>query len=65
MAALERWLRKMAKIKVRNPVVEMDGDEMTWIIRQFIEDKLIHPYGPAGFRAAPSSTTMPNWRSSP
>jgi len=55
----------MAKIKVRNPVVEMDGDEMTWIIRQFIEDKLIHPYGPAGFRAAPSSTTMPNWRSSP
>ena len=35
---------KMAKIKVKNPVVEMDGDEMTRIIWQFIKDKLIHPY---------------------
>ena len=34
----------MAKIKVANPVVEMDGDEMTRIIWQFIKDKLIHPY---------------------
>src|ERR1700753_1164606 len=34
----------MAKIKVSNPVVEMDGDEMTRIIWQFIKDKLIHPY---------------------
>ena len=34
----------MAKIKVRNPVVEMDGDEMTRIIWQFIKDKLIRPY---------------------
>jgi isocitrate dehydrogenase len=34
----------MTKIKVRNPVVEMDGDEMTRIIWQFIKDKLIHPY---------------------
>ena len=34
----------MAKIKVKNPVVEMDGDEMTRIIWQFIKDKLIHPY---------------------
>jgi isocitrate dehydrogenase len=34
----------MAKIKVQNPVVEMDGDEMTRIIWQFIKDKLIHPY---------------------
>jgi isocitrate dehydrogenase len=34
----------MAKIKVNNPVVEMDGDEMTRIIWQFIKDKLIHPY---------------------
>ncbi|MDP2412250.1 MAG: NADP-dependent isocitrate dehydrogenase [Pseudolabrys sp.] len=34
----------MAKIKVTNPVVEMDGDEMTRIIWQFIKDKLIHPY---------------------
>ena len=34
----------MAKIKVKNPVVEMDGDEMTRIIWQFIKDKLILPY---------------------
>jgi isocitrate dehydrogenase len=34
----------MAKIKVRNPVVELDGDEMTRIIWRFIKDKLIHPY---------------------
>ncbi|MCU1392100.1 MAG: isocitrate dehydrogenase [Ilumatobacteraceae bacterium] len=32
------------KIKVKNPVVEMDGDEMTRIIWQFIKDKLILPY---------------------
>ncbi len=34
----------MAKIKVTNPVVEMDGDEMTRIIWQFIKDRLILPY---------------------
>ena len=34
----------MQKIKVDNPVVEMDGDEMTRIIWQMIKDKLIHPY---------------------
>ncbi len=34
----------MAKIKVKNPVVEMDGDEMTRIIWHFIKDKLILPY---------------------
>ena len=34
----------MPKIKVLNPVVEMDGDEMTRIIWQFIKDKLILPY---------------------
>src|SRR5207253_11153631 len=34
----------MAKIKVSNPVVELDGDEMTRIIWQYIKDKLIHPY---------------------
>ncbi|MEP0323071.1 NADP-dependent isocitrate dehydrogenase [Bauldia litoralis] len=34
----------MSKIKVANPVVEMDGDEMTRIIWQLIKDKLIHPY---------------------
>src|SRR6202022_1762175 len=34
----------MAKIKVSNPVVELDGDEMTRIIWQYIKDKLINPY---------------------
>src|SRR6202000_2730059 len=34
----------MAKIKVTNPVVELDGDEMTRIIWQYIKDKLIHPF---------------------
>ncbi len=34
----------MAKIQVRNPVVELDGDEMTRIIWQFIKDQLILPY---------------------
>ena len=34
----------MAKIKVKNPIVEMDGDEMTRIIWHFIKEKLILPY---------------------
>ena len=34
----------MAKIKVEGTVVELDGDEMTRIIWQFIKDKLVHPY---------------------
>src|ERR671939_645783 len=34
----------MAKIKVQNPIVELDGDEMTRIIWGFIKDKLILPY---------------------
>src|SRR5213080_5586043 len=34
----------MAKIKVTNPVVELDGDEMTRIIWQYIKDKLIYPF---------------------
>ncbi|MGQ0531570.1 MAG: NADP-dependent isocitrate dehydrogenase [Caulobacteraceae bacterium] len=34
----------MAKIKVDNPVVELDGDEMTRIIWALIKDRLIHPY---------------------
>ena len=34
----------MAKIKVENPVVDMDGDEMTRIIWKLIKDKLIFPY---------------------
>ena len=34
----------MSKIKVNNPVVELDGDEMTRIIWEFIKSKLILPY---------------------
>mgnify|MGYP000432721117 FL=1 len=34
----------MKKIKVANPVADLDGDEMTRIIWQLIKDKLIHPY---------------------
>ncbi len=34
----------MEKIKVEGVVVELDGDEMTRIIWQFIKDRLIHPY---------------------
>jgi isocitrate dehydrogenase len=34
----------MEKIKVANPIVELDGDEMTRIIWKYIKDKLIHPY---------------------
>lgn len=34
----------MSKIKVAGPVVELDGDEMTRIMWQFIKDRMIHPY---------------------
>ena len=34
----------MAKIKVKTPVVEIDGDEMTRIIWQWIRERLIQPY---------------------
>ena len=34
----------MDKISVKNPIVELDGDEMTRIIWQFIKDQLILPY---------------------
>ena len=34
----------MAKIEVKGTIVELDGDEMTRIIWQFIKDRLIHPY---------------------
>ena len=34
----------MSKIEVKNPIVELDGDEMTRIIWEFIKDKLILPY---------------------
>jgi isocitrate dehydrogenase len=36
--------KAMTKIKVANPVVDLDGDEMTRIIWDFIKQKLIHPY---------------------
>ena len=37
-------MKQITKIKVKNPVVEMDGDEMTRIIWRLIKDKLITPY---------------------
>jgi isocitrate dehydrogenase len=37
-------MSELSKIKVINPVVELDGDEMTRIIWQFIKDQLILPY---------------------
>jgi isocitrate dehydrogenase len=37
-------MKRVAKIKVRNPVVELDGDEMTRVIWQLIKAKLILPY---------------------
>jgi isocitrate dehydrogenase len=37
-------IEEMAKIKVQNPVVELDGDEMTRVIWSFIRDQLIVPY---------------------
>ncbi|SPO06652.1 probable IDP1 - isocitrate dehydrogenase (NADP+), mitochondrial [Cephalotrichum gorgonifer] len=40
----QRTMATAAKIKVKNPVVELDGDEMTRIIWQSIKDKFIHPY---------------------
>ncbi len=40
----------MSKIKVKNPVVELDGDEMTRIIWEFIKNKLILPYLDLGIK---------------
>lgn len=44
MHAKQKKIKPMQKIKVTNPVVELDGDEMTRIIWKFIKDKLILPY---------------------
>ena len=44
VGVLREKVLPMAKIKVDNPVVELDGDEMTRIIWQFIKDSLILPY---------------------
>src|SRR5438552_14397657 len=44
MPTVPKEFRAMKKIKVANPVVELDGDEMTRIIWAFIKDKLILPY---------------------
>jgi isocitrate dehydrogenase len=41
---LNRMTTMAKKIKVANPVVELDGDEMTRIIWKFIKDKLVLPY---------------------
>jgi isocitrate dehydrogenase len=42
--AQRRTMASGKKIKVKNPVVELDGDEMTRIIWQTIKDKFIYPY---------------------
>src|SRR6201988_1496027 len=47
---LNRITTMAKKIKVANPVVELDGDEMTRIIWKFIKDKLILPYLDIGIR---------------
>lgn len=39
-----RRMSSSPKIKVKNPIVELDGDEMTRIIWQYIKEKFIHPY---------------------
>ena len=44
MGGLSSIARPMAKIPVKNPVVELDGDEMTRIIWSFIKEQLILPY---------------------
>lgn len=43
-AAFVRTMASVHKIKVKNPVVELDGDEMTRIIWDDIKTKFIHPY---------------------
>ena len=40
----------MSKIKVKNPIVELDGDEMTRVIWEFIKNKLILPYLDLGIK---------------
>ena len=44
MRSFSSSLINLDKIKVKNPIVELDGDEMTRIIWQRIKDKLINPY---------------------
>jgi isocitrate dehydrogenase len=39
-----RTMSSFKKIRVKNPIVELDGDEMTRIIWQDIKDRFIHPY---------------------
>lgn len=44
MSKLRSAITQFGKVKVANPVVEVDGDEMTRVIWTMIKDKLIHPY---------------------
>lgn len=44
VAGIVRTIATAQKIKVKNPVVELDGDEMTRIIWEDIKNKFIHPY---------------------
>jgi isocitrate dehydrogenase len=51
----------MAKIKVVNPIVELDGDEMTRIIWAMIREKLILPYLDVDLKYYDLSTTGSPW----
>lgn len=44
VAGIMRTMATVPKIRVKNPVVELDGDEMTRIIWEDIKNKFIHPY---------------------
>ena len=50
----------MSKIKVKNPIVELDGDEMTRVIWEFIKNKLILPYIDLGIEYYDLSMTSRN-----
>ena len=52
--------QKMSKIKVKNPIVELDGDEMTRVIWEFIKNKLILPYIDLGIEYYDLSMTSRN-----
>ena len=52
--------QKMSKIEVKNPIVELDGDEMTRVIWEFIKNKLILPYIDLGIEYYDLSMTSRN-----
>ena len=48
--SIDKIKKVMPKIRVKNPIVELDGDEMTRIIWDFIKKKLILPYLEVGIK---------------